>query len=181
MNILLLHVGLHVIHFSLRKCILYWLSNGSLHLNCHKSLSSLESSDGLVDLCVQRSKKKKKTATSQKSTHKFKPGQFTVSETLRVCSRTGWDCYTDGSFLLLLLVFWLDVSPVIKNLIITWACCEIWMLFWITNSEFTLSTSRSDPIIETGTASIAWIALTSVEAFTSLWAVRPKLIHSTVW
>ncbi len=57
MNILLLHVGLHVVHFSLRKCILYWLSNGSLHLNCHKSLSSLESSDGLVDLWVQKKKK----------------------------------------------------------------------------------------------------------------------------
>ncbi len=55
MNILLLHV----VHFSLRKCIIYWLSNGSLQLNCHKSLSSLESSDGLEDLCVQRSKEKK--------------------------------------------------------------------------------------------------------------------------
>ncbi len=59
MNILLLNVGLHVVHFSLRKCIIYWLSNGSLQLNCHKSLSSLESSDGLEDLCVQRSKEKK--------------------------------------------------------------------------------------------------------------------------
>lgn len=55
MNILLFHV----VHFSLRKCIIYWLSNGSLQLNCHKGLSSLESSDGLVDLCVQRSKEKK--------------------------------------------------------------------------------------------------------------------------
>ncbi len=57
----------------------------------------------------------------------------------------------------------------------------MWRLFWITNSEYTLSTARSDPTIETGAASIAWIALTSVEAFTSLWAVRSKLIHSTVW
>lgn len=83
---------LHVVHFSTRKYIIYWLINGSLHLNCHKSLSLSESSDSLVDLCVQRSIKKQMLQGfnfSQESTHKFKPGQFTVSETFGVCYWTG--------------------------------------------------------------------------------------------
>lgn len=52
---------------------------------------------------------KKKNATRLK----FKAGQFTVIDTVR--EKKTWDCYTHESFLLLLLVLWLVVSPVINT------------------------------------------------------------------